>query len=185
MMFMPHVHTKELLILYVAIFNCLTYPEKKNNNYNCIHLLILDISFNKSCVLYIHVYVCMYMYFNTSRCCGHCFTVFFFFLFLGVNRVKLLDMVHTGVWRYIIGRLVTSSPVDHFLNVDIVYDLDVYETHLTTIYIKFSAFLYPSYVLPIAKRHSGIFSAIAYCMLLHKHFVLTNGHVFFFFFGQF
>lgn len=37
----------------------------------------------------------MYMYFNTSRCCGHCFTVFFFFF--GVNRVKLLD-----IW-YILG----------------------------------------------------------------------------------
>lgn len=66
-----------------------------------------------------------------------------------------------------------------------MYDLDVYETHLTTlyIYIKFSAFLYPSYVhvLPIAKRHCGIFLCHSILhVALHKHFVLTNGHVFFF-----
>lgn len=87
-------------LIYVAIFfNCLTYPEKKNNNnYNCIHLLILDISFNKSCVfIYTCIYICICTL-NTSRCCGHCFTVFFFpFFFLGVNRVKLLD-----IW-YILG----------------------------------------------------------------------------------
>lgn len=66
-----------------------------------------------------------------------------------------------------------------------MYDLDVYETHLTTLYtyIKFSAFLYPSYVhvLPIAKRHCGIFLCHSILhVALHKHFVLTNGHVFFF-----
>lgn len=87
-------------LIYVAIFfNCLTYPEKKkNNNYNCIHLLILDISFNKSCVfIYTCIYICICTL-NTSRCCGHCFTVFFFpFFFLGVNLVKLLD-----IW-YILG----------------------------------------------------------------------------------
>lgn len=86
-------------LIYVAIFfNCLTYPEKKKN-YNCIHLLILDISFNKSCVfIYTCIYICICTL-NTSRCCGHCcFTVFFFpFFFLGVNRVKLLD-----IW-YILG----------------------------------------------------------------------------------
>lgn len=37
-------------------------------------------------------------------------------------------------------------------------------------------------VLPIAKRHSGIFLCHSILhVALHKHFVLTNGHVFFFF----
>lgn len=36
-------------------------------------------------------------------------------------------------------------------------------------------------VLPIAKRHSGIFLCHSILhVALHKHFVLTNGHVFFF-----
>lgn len=191
---MPHVHTKEHLILYMQpFFNCLTYPEKKNNNnYNCIHLLILDISFNKSCVfIYTCIYICICTL-NTSRCCGHCFTVFFFpFFFLGVNLVKLLDIWYIlGFEGKNIGRLqlhLYRRPL--FLMQTSVYDLDVYETHLTTLYtyIKFSAFLYPSYVhvLPIAKRHCGIFLCHSILhVALHKHFVLTNGHVFFFF-GQF
>lgn len=108
-------------LIYVAIFfNCLTYPEKKTN-YNCIHLLILDISFNKSCVfIYTCIYICICTL-NTSRCCGHCFTVFFsLFFFLGVNRVKLLD-----IW-YILGFEGKTSggysyifTVAHFFNVDI------------------------------------------------------------------
>lgn len=151
---MPHVHTKEHLILYMQpFFNCLTYPEEKNNNnYNCIHLLILDISFNKSCVfIYIHVYIYMYMYFKHIKVLWSLFhRIFFPFFFLGVNCVKLLD-----IW-YILGfegitsgghsYIFTRRPL--FLMQTSVYDLDVYETHLKTlyIYIKFSAFLYPSYV---------------------------------------
>lgn len=41
-------------------------------------------------------------------------------------------------------------------------------------------------VLPIAKRHSGIFLCHSILhVALHKHFVLTNGHVFFFFLDNF
>lgn len=130
----------------------------------------------------------MYMYFKHIKVLWSLFHRFFsLFFFLGVNRVKLLD-----IW-YILGfegitsgghsYIFTRRPL--FLMQTSVYDLDVYETHLTTlyIYIKFSAFLYPSYVhvLPIAKRHSGIFLCHSILhVALHKHFVLTNGHVFFF-----
>lgn len=66
------------------------------------------------------MYVCICTL-NTSRCCGHCFTVFFsLFFFLGVNRVKLLD-----IW-YILGFEGKTSggysyifTVAHFFNVDI------------------------------------------------------------------
>lgn len=129
----------------------------------------------------------MYMYFKHIKVLWSLFHRFLFpFFFLGVNLVKLLDIWYIlGFEGKISGGYSYIFTVAHLMQTS-VYDLDVYETHLTTlyIYIKFSAFLYPSYVhvLPIAKRHSGIFLCHSILhVALHKHFVLTNGHVFFFF----
>lgn len=127
------------------------------------------------------------MYFKHIKVLWSLFHRFFsLFFFLGVNRVKLLD-----IW-YILGSEGKISGGHSYIFTR--RPLFLMQTSVIWMYMKPTLQLYihisnsvPSFipamynVLPIAKRHSGIFLCHSILhVALHKHFVLTNGHSFFF-----
>lgn len=112
---------------------------------------------------------------------------FFLFFFLGVNRVKLLDIRYIlGFEGKISGGYSYIFTVAHFFKCRHRCMIWMYMKPTLQLYIYISnsvpSFIPAMYnVLPIAKRHSGIFLCHSILhVALHKHFVLTNGHVCFF-----